>query len=124
MQGDNHPSKTLLRIARQAAIDRLTAAFVADELSLEEYEERIDGAYKCRQPTELDALTADLSVAVRPAEDHGRAIVPAISDPALELRADLRPELRAEVRERLAAPRVLALLGNTEVRGRIHMEGT
>src|SRR5258706_10488237 len=105
MQGDNHPSKMLLRTARQAAIDRLTAAFVADELSLEEYEERIDGAYKCRQPSELDALTADLSAAVRVAEEPSRAIVPATSDPALELRAELR--------ERPATSRTLALLGNT-----------
>jgi hypothetical protein len=116
MQGDNHPSKTLLRTARQATIDRLTAAFVADELSLEEYEERIDGAYKCRQPSELDTLTADLSAAARAMEEQARAIVPAMSDPALEL----RPELR----ERPSTSRTLALLGNTEVRGPVHLDAS
>jgi hypothetical protein len=87
---------------------------VADELSLEEYEERIDGAYKCTTPNELDALTSDLTVVVVPSEEQNRRIVPAVSDPALEL----RPELRA----RPQTAKTLAVLGNTQVGGRFQME--
>ena len=38
MQGERHPAKIALRDARENAIDRLTRAFVADEVSLEEFE--------------------------------------------------------------------------------------
>ncbi|HVW24639.1 MAG TPA: DUF1707 domain-containing protein [Polyangiaceae bacterium] len=119
MKGERHPAKLALREARENAIDRLTNAFVGDELSLEEFEGRVDRAYGCRTPSELDALTGDLSTTVRAADDAPRAIVPARSDPSLETQVAVYDMPGA------APPgaRTVAVLGNTERRGRFRIEG-
>jgi hypothetical protein len=124
MRGDNHPAKIAISTARKQTIDRLTAAFVADELSLEEFEERVDRTYRGRSIQDFDALTEDLGPPASPAfvqEPAPRAIVPARSDPSLETTValyDSRPETAA-------APdaRTIAVLGNTERRGRFRIEG-
>ncbi len=121
MRGESHPSKVALRDARKAAIDRLTAAFVADQLSLEEFEERVDRAYRCGSSDELDRLTADLTAAIAVAPDSPRRIVPAQSDPSLETQVDVYdPHTEPTAR----GSRTIAVLGNTERRGRFHMEGS
>ncbi|HEX4336457.1 MAG TPA: DUF1707 domain-containing protein [Polyangiaceae bacterium] len=121
MRGDLHPSKLALRDARTSAIDRLTAAFVADQLSLEEFEERVDRAYRCRSEGELDALTSDLTAAVVVVDDSPRSIVPARSDPSLETAVAVYDGRR----EALArGARTIAVLGNTERRGRFHIDGS
>lgn len=124
MRGDNHPAKVAISAARKQTIDRLTAAFVADELSLEEFEERVDRTYRGRSIQDFDALTSDLAAPASPAivqEPAPRAIVPARSDPSLETTValyDSRPEMAA-------APdaRTIAVLGNTERRGRFRIDG-
>jgi len=45
---------------KQAAIDRLTEAFAADRIDMDEYERRAALANAARLPRELDELTADL----------------------------------------------------------------
>jgi hypothetical protein len=123
MRGDNHPAKLAVRDARQRAIDRLTSAFVADELSLEEFEERVDRAYRGRNMADFDALVADLAapVAATFVEEPARAIVPAQSDPSLETNVEVYHALR----DGAVAPgaRTIAVLGNTERRGRFRIDG-
>ena len=68
MRGENHPKRAELRDARERAILRLTAAFVKDELTLEEYEQRVDGAYRCETPADLAPLLADLTAKDEPRE--------------------------------------------------------
>jgi len=100
MRGENHPAKLAVRDARQRAIDRLTSAFVADELSLEEFEERVDRAYRGRNMADFDALIADLAapVAATFVEEPARAIVPAQSDPSLETNVEVYDALRGTPR--------------------------
>jgi hypothetical protein len=123
MRGDNHPGKLALRDARQRTIDRLTSAFVADELSLEEFEERVDRAYRCRSVDDFDKITLDLAppVAATFVEEAPRAIVPAQSDPSLETKVEVYDARRAGA----VAPgaRTIAVLGNTERRGRFQIDG-
>ena len=72
--------------ARDRTIERLSAHFARDDLSLEELEQRIERAYRATNLTELDALTADLSAVAAPASARsslgargGGANVPAVS---------------------------------------------
>jgi hypothetical protein len=118
MQGERHPDKIALREARESAIDRLTRAFVADEVSLDEFEERVDRAYRCRTREELDALTSDLSVSLRTPNEAPRVIVPARSDPSLETQIAIYDVTRPS-----PGTRTIAVLGNTERRGPFHIEG-
>jgi len=119
MRGELHPEKIALREARERTIERLTSAFVADELSLDEFEERVGRAYRCRARNELDALTGDLGASIRTADDAPRAIVPARSDPSLETQVAIYEGAEREP----PGARTIAVLGNTERRGRFHIEG-
>ncbi|HTV25476.1 MAG TPA: LiaF domain-containing protein [Polyangiaceae bacterium] len=88
-----------LRHARDRALERLSESFARDELSLDEFERRIDRAYASSAEAELDVLVADLS----PAAPSDLARMP----PApLPLAAGRSP------RPRLA----LAVFGNVERR--------
>jgi hypothetical protein len=122
MRGENHPAKVALSNARKRTIDRLTAAFVADALSLEEFEERVDRTYRCRSVDDFDELTVDLAApaAAIVVEEPARAIVPAQSDPSLETKVEIY-----DARRDAAAPftRTIAVLGNTERRGRFRIDG-
>lgn len=48
---------------REAVIQRLSAAFASDHLSLEELERRLDAVYQATTRAELERLTADLPAA-------------------------------------------------------------
>ena len=62
MQGDNHSAKIALRDERERIIVRLTESFAEDELGLEQFEQRVERAYRCSTVAELDELVADLRV--------------------------------------------------------------
>ena len=64
---------------------------MADALSLEEFEERVDRSYHCRSVAEFDELTIDLAppAAAIVIEEPARAIVPAQSDPSLETKVEI-----------------------------------
>lgn len=99
LDGEAHPRHQALRHARDAALERLSQSFARDELSLDEFERRIDQAYASNAEAELEALVADLPAASPSALAH----VPA---------APLAPSARAPMRPRLA----LAVFGNVERR--------
>jgi hypothetical protein len=63
LDGEAHPQRLALRQAREAALERLSESFARDELSLDEFERRIDRAYAASAEGEIDALVADLPAA-------------------------------------------------------------
>ena len=63
MYGEQHPSRVMLREARETTIEQLSESFARDELSLEEFEERLDRAYAAANLEEVQSLVSDLSVA-------------------------------------------------------------
>jgi hypothetical protein len=60
LDGEAHPRNVALREARDAALERLSESFARDELSLDEFERRIDRAYAASAEAELHPLVADL----------------------------------------------------------------
>lgn len=64
---------------KQAAIDRLTEAFAADRIDMDEYERRAALANAARLPRELDELTADLPAVSRAS---GRPAAPRRPEPS------------------------------------------
>ena len=54
------------RSRRDDTIQALSAAFAQDELSMEEFERRIDIAHRTSVPAELDALLSDLRTSASP----------------------------------------------------------
>jgi hypothetical protein len=63
MQGDNHSAKIALRDERERIIVRLIESFAEDELGLEQFERRVEEAYRCSTAAALGELVADLRVA-------------------------------------------------------------
>jgi hypothetical protein len=117
MRGENHPKRAELRDARERAIKRLTDAFVKDELTLEEYEQRVDGAYRCQSAEELMPLLSDLSPVPVGTEtplavvDVGEST--ALVAPSAALATTGAPR---------STSRTLAVLGNVERRGHFRLE--
>lgn len=103
MRGDQHPDKSALRNGRTQTIEQLTNGFTRDELGLEEFEQRLNGAYAAESLSELDSLVSDLS-----------------ADTAVEVSCELvPPEGRASGPLATAAPRAVAILGSLERRGQL-----
>ena len=106
MQGERHPAKLAVTEARERVLERLSEAFAKDELGLDEFEARVDRAYQASTDVGLSALVADLEPQPLGARSE-LALAPA---PSTALAATGAP-----------APRVLALLGNVERRGRFQV---
>ena len=76
------------RTRRDDTIQALSAAFAQDEISVEEFERRVDIAHRASAPAELDALLSDLKVSLPvPAKS---APTPAPRTPAAALPAEIR----------------------------------
>jgi hypothetical protein len=105
VQGENHPARLAVTQAREQALERLSDAFAKDELGLDEFEARVDRAYLASSQAALSELLADLSA--QPAA--ARTELVAAPTAALAAPAAARP------------PRILALLGNVERRGRFQV---
>src|SRR5262245_20126812 len=71
MQGEQHPTRVLLRTTRERVIEQLSEAFSKDRIGLDEFEKRVEAAYARTTPDELLALVGDLG----PLE-AGNALVP------------------------------------------------
>jgi hypothetical protein len=126
--GDQHPQKVALRAQRERVLERLSEGFARDEIGLDDFERRVDGAYGATSIEALAPLIVDLepalasslkaplgvptdmtasSAAVRTMTAPVRAVEPAAS-------ALVVPARRAE--------RSLALFGNIERAGRYHVQ--
>ena len=128
MNGDQHPARVALRQAREATIEQLSGSFARDELSLDEFEKRVDRAYAASSTQEYQALVSDLSVSQSalattpgPASEYGNAIT---HTPNAALNRKAMPSLALAIfgnvqrggRWPLAAKsRVQALFGNVEL---------
>ncbi|MGH7470574.1 MAG: DUF1707 SHOCT-like domain-containing protein [Longimicrobiales bacterium] len=98
------PRSTTPRSRRDEVIHALSTAFAQDDLSVEEFERRVDIAHRVQDVNELNALLADLRVAPPPVPAGQTASVPAP-----------RPApLPTEVRER---DTMVAIMGGVERAG-------
>lgn len=86
--GDAAPSPREFEEGRQRVLDRLTDAFAADRVSLEDYESRVVAVQRARAPSELAELVADLP------EEAPKGAAPATRRPAEPRRRD-SPESQA-----------------------------
>jgi len=106
MLGERHPARLAVTEAREQILAQLSDAFAKDELGLDEFEARVDSAYQASTEEGLRVLVKDLSAApVAPT-----ALVAASTASSATL-------LASSAR----APRVLAVLGNVERRGRFQV---
>jgi hypothetical protein len=105
VQGEKHPARLAVTRAREQALERLSEAFAKDELGLDEFEARVDRAYQAASEAALGELLSDLSVQPTAA----RTQLVATPATALAVTGAARP------------PRVLAVLGNVERRGRFQV---
>lgn len=62
MYGEQHPARVALREARETTIEQLSESFAKDELSLDEFEARVDRAYAAVDCAEVRALVSDLTL--------------------------------------------------------------
>lgn len=62
MHGEEHPARVQLREARDETIEQLSQGFARDELSLDEFEERVNRAFAATDDHEVRSLVSDLSV--------------------------------------------------------------
>lgn len=108
MEGDRHPARLAVTETREQILEQLSDAFAKDELGLEDFEARVDGAYQATTEVGLRALVKDLS----PRPLASTALVPATA---------ARGSQTALVVSGGRAPRVLAVLGNVERRGRFQV---
>jgi hypothetical protein len=119
LDGEEHPRRAAVRRAREQTLAQLSECFARDELSLDDFERRVDAAYASSVESELAALVADLSApATALAAARGAAIVPAAGAPAL--RAGLARAVFGNVERRVAGAvpsgaRVSSVFGNVEI---------
>jgi hypothetical protein len=108
MKGERHPARLAVTEAREQVLEQLSDAFAKDELGLEEFEARIDGAYQASTEVGLRALVKDLSPPV------------ALASTEL-LRAAASSTSLASAPQAPRRARVLAVLGNVERSGRFQV---
>jgi hypothetical protein len=108
MKGERHPARLAVTEAREQVLEQLSEAFAKDELGLDEFEARIDGAYQASTEVGLRALVNDLAPPVAPASTE----LLRTAAPSTALASAPQVPRRA---------RVLAVLGNVERRGRFQV---
>ena len=110
MYGEQHPSRVALREAREATIEQLSESFARDELSLEEFESRLDRAYASAHQDEVRLLVSDLTVA---------ANAPRVEAAAPGASIATAPRTASHTLARASEPKAaIAIFGNVERRGR------
>lgn len=102
MQGERHPARLAVAAAREQVLEQLSDAFAKDELGLDEFEARVDGAYQAATEEGLQVLVKDLSPAAFAAPTSSGATT-ALAVPGERVK------------------RVTAILGNVERRGRFRV---
>jgi len=111
------PLPVSLSQARDKAIERLSAHFARDDISLEELEQRIERAYHATTMAELESLTSDLAIVAEPARP-ARASRGSPNLPALHTDHDRVVAIMSETKRRgvWAVPQeldVFALMSDT-----------
>jgi hypothetical protein len=116
LDGELHPRAVALRTAREEVIARLSDGFARDELSLEELERRVDGAYAALDVPELQGLVADLG-ALGPMAPMARVpVAPApLAQPASRLALAVFGNVERRVSAVVPGARVSAIFGNVEL---------
>ena len=109
MQGERHPARLAVTEARGQILEQLSEAFAKDELALEEFEARVDSAYQASTEPGLRMLVKDLSVATASVLPRAELVTSSAATATALAVSGGRP------------PRVLALLGNVERRGRFQV---
>lgn len=102
MEGERHPARLAVAAAREQVLEQLSDAFAKDELGLDEFEARVDGAYQAATEEGLQVLVKDLSPAAFAAPTSSGATT-ALAVPGERVK------------------RVSAILGNVERRGRFRV---
>jgi Cell wall-active antibiotics response 4TMS YvqF/Domain of unknown function (DUF1707) len=102
MRGEEHPKHAALRSLRALTIEQLTNAFTRDELSLEDFEARLNQAYAAAAGPDLNELVRDLSPESAVLESE------LVASPDTGL---------ATVERRALGQRAVAILGSVERRG-------
>src|SRR5688572_25562545 len=79
-----HDRQVPARSRRDDTIQALSTAFAQDELSMEEFERRLDIAHRTTVPAELDALLSDLRTSASPVPSSRttESVVPRAPAPA------------------------------------------
>lgn len=124
MYGDQHPQKVALRAQRERVLERLSEGFARDEIGLDDFERRVDGAYGAASVEALAPLIVDLEPALAsslssPIESTG--VAPVVRVATAPVRS-AEPATSALVMQSERAPRSLALFGNIERAGRYHVQ--
>jgi hypothetical protein len=104
VEGDQHPKKVALRGAREQVLEQLSDGFARDEIGLDEFERRVDGAYRAASVDELTPLVGDLTPGAAP------LAVPEPRSQALARPAQVAPR------------RAMAILGSIERSGRFRVD--
>jgi hypothetical protein len=117
MQGERHPARLAVTVARDQVLEQLSEAFAKDELGLDEFEARVDSAYHAATEEGLQALVKDLSPQplAAPTSSGATTALAVPGDRAKRVTAVLG---NVERRGRLRVPsgyRVLSVLGNVEL---------
>ncbi len=107
MQGDRHPARLAVTLAREHILEQLSDAFAKDQLSLDEFEARVDSAYQASTEVGLQTLVRDLALP----DAAGRTELTTTSRQGTAT-------TNALAVTGARAPRILAVLGNVERRGR------
>jgi hypothetical protein len=102
MQGEKHPARLAVSAARDQVLEQLSDAFAKDELGLDEFEARVDDAYRASTEEGLALLVKDLALPAFAAPTSSGATT-ALAVPGERVR------------------RVTAVLGNVERRGRFRL---
>jgi hypothetical protein len=110
MQGEQHPTRVQLRATRERILERLSAAFVKDELGLESFEARVDDAYRASEIAELEHLVADLEPQVSEKPSSAAMVVQPVAVSNERAISKPRPS------------RIVAILASNERRGRYSLE--
>jgi hypothetical protein len=118
LDGDQHPSLAQLRQTRDLTLDRLSEGFARDELSLEDFESRVDRAYAARAEGELRGLVADLAEPQEAALARAPEVLlasPRVAD-GERLALAVFGNIERRIGGRLGArTRVLSVFGNVEL---------
>jgi hypothetical protein len=116
MQGERHPARRAVSAAREQVLEQLSEAFAKDELGLDEFEARVDGAYQAATEEGLHALVKDL--AAQPLTHGESSTRTALAVPGERARRVTAVLGNVERRGRFRVPagyRVLSVMGNVEL---------